>query len=405
MASSRNDITHLEIPYAAVCPDIVQEKVEALVSQNDREWFSFSFFNIHTMDDIYARPIDGRKLYTLASALKRFKEVHLQGCPTSQGHVLDSMLKAIPHLKDIQTLRLEGWQMDRVSATALVEALMAHQRNSITAFSLRSCRFQGEGTFQQIVDGLSVNAQQLQLLNVSYCDLSDQDIIPFVDVMRKHPNIQQLHLGGNSSKSEDTLLAIADWIQDPTCKLTNINLRALWIGFSDDGLLQRWSSLTPLYEALRKNTSISNFTLSENYLDDEDLCNLCKALSARPTDTLRHFDVTRNPFQEVGAKSLEIMLRNMKGLVSVHFENDIFPPYNYAERLKFLAQINKVEQMVQLKSPTHDKPQIWPHAFAKIQGNIDESTVSSSSIVFHLLRSTVGPYGKELSMQIATHEQ
>jgi len=404
VASTRNDITHLEIPYAAVCPDIVQNKLETLVGQNDREWTSVSLFNIHRMDDLYARPVDGEKLYLLVSAMKQFKEVHLQGCPASQGHGLDSMLKAIPDFENIKTLRLEGWQMDRVAATGLVEALAWNQHKSITELSLRSCRFQGEETFHQIVEGLSVNAKQLQLLNVSYCDLLDQDIIPFIDVMKTHPNLQQLHLGGNTSKSQDTVASIAEWIQDPHCKLSNLNFRALWISFSEDGLLQRWVSLIPLYEALKNNTSIKNFTLSESYLEDQDICKLSRALAARPSNSLYHFDVAGNPFQEAGVKSLETMLHTQKSLVSVHFENDIFPPYQCAAGLKFLAQINKVEQKLRLKSSSHTKTQIWPKAFEKIQKTVDDGLVSSSSVMFHLLRSTVGPHGKELAMQIAAHK-
>ena len=404
VAATRVDITHLEIPYASVCPDIIQEKLEFLVRQNDREWSSFSLFNIHRMDDLYARPVDGEKLYLLVSAMKQFKEVHLQGCPASQGHGLDSMLKAIPDFENIKALRLEGWQMDRVAATGLVEAFAWNQHKSITELSLRSCRFQGERTFHQIVEGLSVNAKQLELLNLSFCDLLDQDIIPFIDLMKTHPNLQQLHLGGNTSKSQDTVASIAEWIKDPNCKLTNLNFRALWISYSDDGLLQRLVSFIPLYEALKNNKSIKNFTLSENYLENQDICKLSSALAARPSNTLHHIDVAGNPFQEAGVKSLEIMLHNQKSLVSVHFENDIFPPYQCAASLKFLAQINKVEQKIRLKSSVHTKVQIWPEAFEKVQKTVDDGLVSSSSVIFHLLRSTVGPHGKELAMQIATHK-
>jgi hypothetical protein len=193
--------------------------------------------------------------------------------------------------------------------------------------------------------------------------------------------------------------AIAEWIQDTYCQLTNLNLRALWIGFTDDGLLQRPVSLAPLFEALMANTSLTNLTLSENYLEDEDMIKLNSALLTRPSKILNHLDVADNPFGEAGAKDLEKLLRQLKSVVSVHFENDIWAPYQCAEALKFRAQINLVEQKLRVNSAVQPEMHLWPRAFAKVQENFD----SGKSIIFYLLRSTMGPHGKELSMQIATH--
>lgn len=404
LAATRTDIVHLEVPVAACGAKAVQSAMQQLVEQNDREWISFTLVGSHsTLDDLYAPPVDGGQLYTLLVALKKFKVLNLQGCLLGRGHGLECMLKALPLYDQLQELRIEGWQIDRVSATALVEALQWQIPKSITKISLRSCRFVGEGTFHQIIEGLKSHGPQLETLNLSYCGLVDHDVIPLVDIIKGHSSIRQLHVGGNECRTQDSVTTLSEWIQEPTCQLENLNLRALWVGFTDEGLLQRFINIAPLFDALAVNRSLKDLTLSENYLEDEDLLMLKRALLTRPSKMLRHLDVRENPFGEMGAKGLEHLVRSHRNIASIRFENDIMPPYRCGELVKLLADFNRFDRLL-VHRPVDLSMSMWPHAFERMQRHPTESNDAGKNLMFRFLRSPTGPYGHELSLRIATHK-
>jgi Ran GTPase-activating protein (RanGAP) involved in mRNA processing and transport len=268
---------------------------------------------------------------------------------------------------------------------------------------MRSCLFLGESAFAEITNGLQY-IPQLKTLNLSYCSLGDTDIIPLVRSVRYHSNIECVHLGGNFCHTPKSVDVIADWINDPACKLRDINLRGLWVGFNQGGLLQRFVNLAPVFYALGNNSSIHDLTMSENYLEDNEVRQLVDALlSNLPKRKLQYLDVGDNPFEENGAKALENLVRRVKTLRAIRFENH-FMTYQCSELVKLLAEFNHYDKLL-VKNPVDVSLSVWPHAFARIQDFVTENNLQSDRTapnhLFRLLRSSTGPYGHELSLRIA----
>ena len=121
------------------------------------------------------------------------------------------MLKKIPSLTNLKELRLEGWQIDRISASTLMKSLRCQHEKSIDFLSMRACRFLGENSFYEICHGLKY-IEHLNTLDVSYCNLDDNDIIPMIGSIQNHPGIECVNLEKNCCRTQPSVSAIAKWI-------------------------------------------------------------------------------------------------------------------------------------------------------------------------------------------------
>jgi Ran GTPase-activating protein (RanGAP) involved in mRNA processing and transport len=406
-AQQRKDIVHLNIHYTCCVDQIQRDAIEALVRCDDREWCSFTVKAINGVSDLYSSPNDTlENLFSFFFALHNFQVLNLHSCTWNRGHGLECILKAVPYYEKLSVLRLEGWQLDRVSVTALMESLHCHHWQSISCLSLRSCRFVGDGTFFHIVNGLQ-HVKGLTTLNVSYCNLGDNDIIPLVAALKDHHKITKVHLGGNFCRSPESVQAIATWIGHPSCQLEDINLRSLWAGFTEEGLLQRLVDMNPVFQALSENRSICRLSLPENYMSDDDMAKLTASLLSPSKKELQFLDVGDNPFNEKGATLLVNLVQRTCSIRAIRFENH-FIQYRCSELVKLLVEFNHYHQTLIDKSVKVSLP-LWPHALAKVQrlqldGGLDPLTQQrAASHLFRLLRSATGPHGHELSLQIALH--
>jgi Leucine Rich repeat len=405
-AKKRKDIVHVEVHYSCCIDHFQREAIESLLRYDDRDWISFTMIGINGIGDLYIRPASDENLYSLFLSMSKVKVLNLHSCTSSRGHGLEIILKAIPYFDRLKELRLEGWQMDRVSVAALVESLQFQHKKSVSLLSMRSCLFLGEGAFLEITNGLQ-NIPQLETLSMSYCNLGDNDIIPLVDSMKIHPSIDRVHLGGNFCRSQDSVSSIAEWIKDPSCNLLDLNVRALWIGFSEEGLVQRYVDLEPLFDALSFNTSLRHLTISENYMEDEDIHQLANALLTSPCRALTFLDVGDNPFKEAGATSLLEVARGVRTLRFIRFENR-FAQYHCADLLKLLAEFNRYDSLLLDKSVLIPMA-LWPFALSQVKAQETEDSMQdekrSSNLLYWLLQSSTGPFGQHLSIRIALHRK
>ncbi|MGK3762617.1 MAG: hypothetical protein ACI8RD_014935 [Bacillariaceae sp.] len=55
---------------------------------------------------------------------------------------------------------------------------------------------------------------------------------------------------------QSSVSAIANWIGEAQCKVRNLNIRALFMGYSDEGLLQRQIDPIPIFYEFSRNTSL-----------------------------------------------------------------------------------------------------------------------------------------------------
>jgi hypothetical protein len=397
-AKQRTDIAHLEVHYTCCGDKIQRDALEALLNSNQRKWLSFTLQGINGISDFYARSASLEDLNSLFLALRTVEVLNLHSCILGRGHGLEAILKTIPLLLNLRELRLQGWQMDTVSVLSLLEGLQEQDSKAVTLLSLRSCSFMGEDTFSQVVSGFG-SISQLRTLNLSYCNLGDTDIIPLVQSLKEHPSLEYLHIGGNHCVSPDSVDAIAGWINKDSCKLRDLNLRALWIGYSEEGLLQRLVDLTMIFESLRKNKSLQSLILSENYLENEEVSKLAKALQRK--DTLSHLDLGDNPFTEKGAETIFRLVCACSLLESVRFENH-FMVYRCAEAIKTQSRSNYVDR--RLGNNAINTPlAVWPRILSHVQecdGERFYSNEGSPDIIFHLLRSTTGKFGLPLSYRL-----
>lgn len=407
-AQERQDILHLDVHYTCCVDQVQRDAIEALVQHDARDWRSFTMMGINGIGDLYASPnATSENLFILFMALHHFAILNLRSCTLNRGHGLECILKAVPHFVRLQVLRLEGWQIDRVTVTALMESLRFQHRKTISYLSMRSCRFVGEGTFMHVVNGL-VAVESLTTLNLSYCNLTDAEIIPLTNALQSHSMVTAVHLGGNCCRSQESVKTIAAWIRKPSCTLLDLNLRSLWIGFSEEGLLQRVVSLEPLFDAVSENQNISRLHLSENYLENRDISRLTASCLARSRNNLIFLDVADNPFGEKGAQQLMELVQNVSSIRKIRFENH-FMDYRCAELVKLLAEFNQYHHSLLHKTINIGLP-LWPHALAQLQLQNDDDDEyypaqrRAANHLFRLLRASAGPHGHELSLQISTHK-
>eukprot|EP00980_Cylindrotheca_fusiformis_P028961 scaffold22680_cov107-Cylindrotheca_fusiformis.AAC.30 len=401
-AKHRKDIRHIEVHYTGCNDDAQREALLDLLAFDDREWNSFTLQGVNSINDFYSKPTSLESLCSLFIALRGVKVLNLYSCSSQhRGHGLEDIMKTIPYLNDLTDLRFHGWQMDRVSTSSLVECIQEQEPQSIRLLSLRSCCFLGEDTFQELVDGLA-SLEPLTTVNLSYCSLTDRDITYLVDKLKNHPSLECLHIGGNDCISQDSAEAIAGWLSDESCKLKDLNLRALWTGFSEEGLVQRFVDLTNLFHSISGNRTLQSLTLSECSLGSMDLESLCSALKQHLH--LVFLDIGDNPFSESGAKALLELIRDGSCIESVRFENH-FLSYRCAGSVKLFARWNYLSRRIVDNCSTLPLS-LWPKVFERLQSDCKgryDSTDFSPDSIFRLLNTSSCEFGHHLSYRIANH--
>lgn len=405
-AKERQDINHLEVHYSCLADQNHRDAVEALLNCDSRRWISFTMHGINGVADLYTRPAPLEDLTSLFVALRSVEVLNLFSLPWLRGHGLDAVLKTIPLYYNLRELRLQGWQMDQISIAALVEAL--HGLNlpnkvSLSLLSLRSCAFLGEHAFHDVVD-LLTTAKDLQTLNISYCNLRDAQIVYLVQEMSRHPSIRCLHIGGNECLSSTSVQVIGDWLGMDNCQLWDLNLRALWAAYSEEGLLHRPVDLSSLYDAVSRNRSLQRLILSENFIEDVDASKLIDAIVQK--GSLLHLDLGDNPFTEKGASALLMLSQRCPSMESIRFEN-IYIPYECADAIKAQTSINLFSNRLSKRGTTVPL-NLWPNLIPCLKyGSGDKSYADEASpdLIYHFLQATTGDFGLQLSFQLATEDR
>ena len=396
-AKERQDINHLEVHYTC-CIDAKHRKaIEDLLLCDTRKWISFTMNGVNGIADLYARPAPLEDLGTLFMALRSVEILNLNSSPCFRGHGLDAILKTIPFYSNLRELRLQGWQLDRVSVDSLGKALQDSPASKISLLSMRSCAFLGNSVFNELLEILETMAY-LKTLNLSYCNLQDWHIMSLVQKLKAHESLQCLHIGGNECLTPASVQAVADWVGSESCNLYDLNLRALWVSYSEEGLLRRPVDFSCLYNAIARNTSLRRLIFSENYVEDEDMVRLVDAFVQK--GSLAHVDVGENPFSEKGALVLLDYLKRCPSLESVRFEN-LCIPYQCADAIKMQARVHFFEQRI---SSAGVPLSLWPAIFSHLHnGNGDSSYTNDDSpdLIYHFLQTTTGDNGLPLSFRIA----
>ena len=394
-ARDRADVTHLEVHYTCVDKFIISALVE-LLTCDQREWQSFTLKGVNEMGDFFASPVAMEDFGPVFEALRNVKSLNIYSCTLSRGHGLEGILKRIQNMPQLSELRLRGWQIDSASMQELLNSLQIQTGNTFKLLSLRSCYFAGTDTFEGLVDGLK-DLSHIQTLNLSYCELGDYEVSYLVSALRTFASLQCLHIGGNECMSMNSVDALASWIRSTTT-LRDLNLRGLWIGFSQ-GQVQRLVDISSFFDSLHDNSSLRVLTLSENYLASIDLKKLAAALEGNSTLTV--LDLSHNHFEEEGANALLQIVQQSPSLEIVRFENH-FCRYRCNDEIKMHAHFNWVNhRLLQRKDIVTT---IWPKALARIQEKCDDRHHARDclpDVLFRLLRSPSGESGTPLVVSAA----
>ena len=459
-AMERPDIKHLDIHYTCIdkltmeylidllvspSPSITKKKAhnEELTystSNNGRIWESFTLRGINGLGDLYnyarATVSSLEDLVPLFVALRNVKILNIYSCSQSRGHGLERLLEQLPYMSLLQELRLEGSEIDGITVRALVDGLKNDYgydyvtkmptKKSIKVLSFKCCAFAGNDTFRELVNGIptSHSTKCLKTLDVSNCDLHEADILHLVGMMKSHQtsSLECLHVGGNHcATSEESVNAFASWIEDDSCRLKELNLRALWIDYYE-GLLLRQVDLRPLFTAIGRNKSIRCVSLSENCLLKQDIQDLGNALYQEKNTTLSTLDVSQNDISDGGAKHLVKILQTCRAIHHVKFENQHFN-YKCAKEIHANAHFNYIDSKLLTTPKSNDLPlSAWPNAFVRVndvctRGDSDDKGRSNKinntyyskeyvpDIIFRLLNAPTGNYGIPLAVRIAMNNR
>jgi len=436
------NVQHIQLHYS-VCLDPLQRRAIIDLLESKERWGSITMTGMmYGMMDWYSRPITSEEEEGMESLFYAFRTVqclNLYSCQWFRGYGLDILCKFLPNYIHLEELRLHGWQWDRVSFNAFQNSLQQKKKIPTTTrssslfklLSLQSCTFQAERVIQDMIQCLSTDLPMLETLNVSYCNLSDDDIVCLVEQFQQQQeentmmiNLRHLHLGGNHCTSVTSVNAISEWIKKDTCPLMDINLRALWVAYSEEhGMLERPISLSQLYETLEINTSLKSLNLSENMLDNTDISQLMTSLKRRSIPLI-HLDIGDNPFssEEVSRSILDFVSNGRTtttpGLKSLRFENP-YLTYQDAPLIHFHIRYQWYHHRIQtVPSARFRSPPLssWPCILSSLANHHhhhhDQDDVvvgpcvnptSPEDLIYSFLQSTTGTNGHILGYRIAKH--
>ena len=402
-AQEREDIVNLSIHYGCCMDNIQLNAITRLLTCDKRCWVSFTMVGINDTGNFYSPRTCSEELKYLLQGIKHVRILRLRSSTLNRGHGLELLLGRIPYFTGLEELHLEGWQIDHISASTLIKSLGYNTEESIHVLSMRSCRFMGENSFGIFCSGLKF-IRHLNSLDVSYCNLDDNDIIPLIRTIKRHPGIEKVDLEKNCCRTQSSVDTIAELMGDKKCKIQTLNVGTLWTGFSNEGLMQRFADPKPLFSALQQNSSLCDLNISENYLEDDEIQFLSKILLSRcDKSDICSLDVRVNPFNENGAASLLKVAQNLRTVQSIKFENS-FMKYECAQLIKFQVEINYFEASLgkELDIPLP----LWPNVFARIQQGTKinqwkNGSKLSTDHIYRLLRERSGSYGEQLCLRIA----
>lgn len=409
------DVRHLQLHYS-VCSDPLQRQRLIELLQSKPSWASITMMGMHGMLDWYAKPFLAEELEPIFQAFQTVKILNLYSCQWFRGHGLDVLCKCLSEYTHLQELRLQGWQWDRVAIDAWKEGLTTSKKTcKVRLLSLQSCSFQGDGVIQDMIQCIATQFPHLRALNVSYCQLSDENVALLAEQIQQEQEhespltLQHLHLGGNNCVLSSSVEAISRWLKKEDCSLIDLNLQALWVAYSEDyGLRHRPVSLSPLYESLAENRSLERFCLADNNLDDAEISQLIYSLKLR-SKSLLALDVGDNPFSsEGGARSLLDFVSSRPTLQSMRFENP-YLTYQVGSLIHFRIRYQWFRERIQRASSAPCLG-LWSNIISLV-GNEQGQPVAGGwtnpatpeDLIYSLLQSTSGETGEALIYRVAQH--
>jgi hypothetical protein len=317
---------------------------------------------------------------------------------TTDDAVFDVLGDGLQSNRMIKEIRLLENRFTMSNAPAIGRALTVN--TYLTGISLFNSRFEGQSALQEIVEGIRLN-QNLQSVNLAYCNLHDEDIALVVKALANHyGSITELNISGNYCHTS-TMAAIFGLLQSKHLDLRKLVMCNQRVG---NGTLD----IAPLGPAWRKNTSLKHLDLSFNRLDDHDISNLMAGLGQNSSievlhlmtnnikdegvrtiahhlpkmSALNNLSLSCNCFGEQGANCLATSLRD-----HMELENIALPiRFKCSDHIDFYIALNRAGRRL---FKVHDiTPALWAHVLsrANVLNRAHFSRRTRVDVIYHLLR-------------------
>jgi hypothetical protein len=385
----RPDIQKLMITLCPCCPGPHHSQLALDIVQADRrEWLSITV-------DGYSK---AQFVTDLLDRLDQVQSLNFGECNLDFG----ALEKQIPLLADLDTLRIEYHSWSSLDLKSLVCSVAKNgtlRRLSLSRGHFECCH--GNRFVETLLFRLG-DIPHLTTLNLSHCGLTDQEMCYLMTVVRSHPSLQHLHVGGNTCHSDESVLAVASLLRRKRSKLVDLNLSDVWTCPNPNCKVD----LSPLFAALESNKTLKKLNLRRIRPAVDEIRSLGQML--RTNTTLQLLDVRHSEcfslavHEELfdGAKTN----RTLQGLrLTIGYRLLLaFPsPFDIHrhshryqllyDRSEFYTHLNWAGRGVL----NQDIPiALWPFIFARLNNHVVDERFHSDhhkpAVLYHLLRCPDG---------------
>ena len=253
-------------------------------------------------------------------------------------------------------------------------------------------------TTTNLATGLKRNSG-LRTLNISRCDLEDENVAELVRSLVQHTNLVWLDLSNNLCGIE-SCKALAALLRNDNCGKSQLSgLTLTSCGVDDIGA-------TELIESLRANTSLMTLHLSENKISDcgiSDFANILQELK-----TLKTLWLTENEFGDQGAEQLLTAMKKNAEMEQLAIDRHL----QYFDEIQFYTTLNKAGRRLLGTKPNSVPLSLWSLVLDRCQRVISnnhhmfrERRIGKADVLFYLLHGPLLFQRREVTPKLAADEK
>lgn len=249
----------------------------------------------------------------------------------------------------VRTLKLEA-TLSEEAAFGFAEGL--RDNCTLEGLDLSHCQF--SKTYPLILaDALGQN-RGLCALNLSDCDLEDEDMAKLIQSLQVHPSLKKLSISLNYCQSAASV-AIAKLLLSSESKLERLDMSEQLIG--EEIAL----NIEPVVQALKQNTTLKSLDLCDNFMNGSQMVSiLADALTCN--STLEELNLENDDIDDDGIRVMAKKMPHFQGLKILRLRNNLFGS-GAAEHLLEALQSNTRIQILEIDDwiPCRVYTQLYAH--------------------------------------------
>ena len=261
---------------------------------------------------------------------------------TLQSKGIKSVSQALATINLLEVLSIENNDVDDQAASDIASALISN--NGIKQLWIGKNHFTPSGIstiLQSFLEKPRLSLLQLlfgatpedsaeptlEVLDLSYSNLSERTAVDISAVLSKNHNIQQLWLEGNN------LSQCITTITDALKKCTNISVLSL----RDDNISEEVADV--LSEVLSKNSNLQQLYLGNNHLQDRGVIKITETLNT--TEYLLALDLMNNNISEAAADALASVITSCSQLEQLYLGDNKLQSTGTIKIARAIQQANR----------------------------------------------------------------